>query len=289
MDTITHTLFGLTAYGAVNKENMSKHEKHALLFTSVAGSNIPDIDVIMRVTEIGRIMDLMWHRGITHSFIFIPIWTFFLIFLCSLIWKVTNKKIIYVTLFSVSFHVLSDLLNTWGTGVFEPFSSVRISLGILSIVDSFIWGIILIGFLATIFIKKITKHKVYQFVWIGISFYILLQGIHGYTIYQSSIPHYDKVVLRADFIPLHSTVIGKKDNIVEISSVSIFQDRQIIHLLNSDSEADLTYLFKKNPKAKVLMEWAPFVIIVDSENEIGIFDPRFFINGESFLYESTKK
>jgi inner membrane protein len=289
MDTITHTLFGLTAYGAVNKDRMAKHEKHALLFTSVAGSNIPDIDVIMRVTEVGRIMDLMWHRGITHSIIFIPIWTLLLIFLCSFIWKVTTKKIIYVTLFSVSFHVFSDLLNTWGTGIFEPFSSIRVSIGILSIVDSFIWGIILIGFLATIFIKKITKHNVYQFVWIGISFYILFQGIHGYTIYQSSIPHYDKVVLRADFIPLHSTVIGKKDNIVEISTVSIFQERQITHSLTSDTEADLTYLFEKNPKAKVLMEWAPFVIIVDSESEIAIFDPRFFINGESFLYESVKK
>ncbi|OZM56676.1 hypothetical protein CIB95_10655 [Lottiidibacillus patelloidae] len=290
MDTITHTLFGLTAYSAVNKDQKSKKEKHALLFTAIAGSNIPDIDVIMRVTEIGRIMDLMWHRGITHSLLMIPIWTLLLIWLCSSIWKVKSKAINFLTFFSVSLHVLSDVLNTWGTGLLEPFSSIRISLGIISIIDFVIWGLIMLGFILSYLFKSIiSRSKVFKFVWVGIAIHITFQGMLGYRVYQSSITNYDEVVLRAEFIPWHFTVIGRKEETVELSSVSIFRERQMTHTLISDTNADLQWLFKQNPKAKVLMEWAPFVIIKDSNDQIGIYDPRFFMDGESFLYESAKK
>lgn len=74
MDTITHTLFGLTLYGAIDKSKMDQSHKRALLFTTLVGSHIPDSDVVVNLTETGRIMQQMWHRGLTHSFFLIPIW-----------------------------------------------------------------------------------------------------------------------------------------------------------------------------------------------------------------------
>jgi inner membrane protein len=62
MDTLTHTLFGLTTYGAVNKEKMNKETKKAVFFTTLVGSQIPDIDVISRLWD-NEGMYQMWHRG----------------------------------------------------------------------------------------------------------------------------------------------------------------------------------------------------------------------------------
>lgn len=56
MDTVTHTLFGLTTYGALDKSKADKQTKRALLFTALLSSQAPDLDVVARVTETGRII-----------------------------------------------------------------------------------------------------------------------------------------------------------------------------------------------------------------------------------------
>lgn len=40
MDTITHTLFGLSLYGAVDKQRMDKNSRKAYLLTAVGASQI---------------------------------------------------------------------------------------------------------------------------------------------------------------------------------------------------------------------------------------------------------
>ncbi|WP_328211125.1 hypothetical protein [Brevibacillus centrosporus] len=38
-----------------------------------------------------------------------------------------------------------------------------------------------------------------------------------------------------------------------------------------------------------VMYQMPFVVVVDNEEALGIYDPRFYRNGESFLYEAIEK
>lgn len=59
--------------------------------------------------------------------------------------------------------------------------------------------------------------------------------------------------------------------------------------LHSQETADLTQLFETNPKAKTLQEWSPFVVVVDDEKRLGVYDPRFYRNGQSFLFEFMEK
>ena len=40
-----------------------------------------------------------------------------------------------------------------------------------------------------------------------------------------------------------------------------------------------------NPKAKTLTRWSPFIVVVDNDKQLGIFDPRLYRNGKSFLFE----
>ena len=54
MDTITHTLIGLTINGSVKKENLPLNLKKSIFFATLAGSQIPDIDIVLQLTERGR-------------------------------------------------------------------------------------------------------------------------------------------------------------------------------------------------------------------------------------------
>lgn len=289
MDTITHTLFGLTTYGAVNKERLPKGSKKALLFAAVVGSQIPDIDVVMNLTEVGRINEQMWHRGLTHSIFFVPIWSGLIYLLCALFWKVKDVLFIKLAFINILIHIFSDSLNTWGTGLLEPISPIRVSFGTLSIIDFMIWFIIITGFLLTKLKKSIKAYKVYRYVWLVIGLHVLIQGIQGYYFYQQASLNSEKVALRSEFIPWNFSIITKTNDNVELVSANLWSGIKTEQVLISNEDADLTPLFQRNPKAEVLMAWSPFVVIVDDEQKLGLYDPRFYENGKSFLYEYVSK
>ncbi|MFC0470092.1 metal-dependent hydrolase [Halalkalibacter kiskunsagensis] len=285
MDTITHTLFGLTTYGAINKNEMNEKTKRALLFSSLVGSQIPDIDVIANVTETGRIMEQMWHRGLTHSFFLVPMWALIIYAIAFLIWKRKDKLIFFIACLNVFIHNASDALNAWGTGVFEPFSQVRVTFGVIPIVDFVIWVAILLGFLIIRVKKEILRHKIWRIVWCFILIYVAVQSIQGYIILNEANEGYEQVALSASFVPSQFTVIGKKEQTINLYSANIWSKNRLLETVISSEEASLEPLFEKNPKAVVLMEWAPFVVVVETDERLGVYDPRFLRNGESFLFE----
>ncbi|GIQ68881.1 metal-dependent hydrolase [Xylanibacillus composti] len=284
MDTITHTLFGLTLYGAVNKSNMNVKEKRVLLLTAVTGSQIPDIDVISAWWDTaGRYQ--MWHRGITHSIFLAPVWAALIAGLARLIFGVRGW-IWYVTaLIAVCIHNTSDLFNAWGTGYLEPFSSVRITFGTIPIVDLVFWLVMGIGFLVARYGRRWQKHHVYRAVWLLLAMHVAIQTAQGAVLHHEARQQYEQVALSADFIPGFFTVIGKREHEVEIKRGTVWKEMEEVATLTSAEGADLDTLFAENPKAKTLFEWSPFVVVEDDGKRIGIYDPRFYRNGESFLYE----
>jgi inner membrane protein len=289
MDTITHTLFGLTLYGAANKSNMDKSHKRALLLSTVVGSQIPDIDVVVNLTETGRIMQQMWHRGLTHSFFLIPIWGIVIYYLSRLLFKVKDRRIFYWAILAVFIHDTSDLFNTWGTGYIEPFSSYRVTFGTIPIVDFVFWFLMLAGFIVSRKKEANERYKVFRVVWLLMIAHVAIQSAQGYIIYDEAKEKYEDVALAAGFVPTQFQVIGKDGNEVEIVKDSIFIKPELEHRLISKEEADLAPLFEENPRAKTLHEWSPFVVVVEENDKLGIYDPRFYRNGESFLYEFIKK
>ena len=287
MDSITHTLFGLSLYGATKKEEKTKEYKRALLFTTVVGSQIPDIDVISKLWDTEGLYQ-MWHRGITHSYIMAPIWALILYLASVWIWKTKDKKLFFIGLLSVFIHDTSDIFNAWGTGIFEPLSQARVTFGVIPIVNLVFWLIMLAGFFA---VKKLKKpsHCVFKWVWGLMAFHVLLQSVVGYHLYQTVKQEYDQVALSADFVPFQFQAIGKNNGNVDIIQFNIWQKKSDVTTLSSDDQADLAPLFAQNPEAKTLVQWSPFVVVVNDEQRLGIYDPRFYRNGESFLYEYIEK
>jgi inner membrane protein len=287
MDTITHTLFGLALYGSVDKREFPKGKKRALLFTTVVGSQIPDIDVISRLWDTqGQYQ--MWHRGITHSIFMVPIWALILTLLCYLFWRVKDRRIFVMGVLAVFIHNTSDLFNAWGTGYLEPFSAVRITFGTIPIIDFVIWALILIGFI-TVKKTKLSSFQIYRYVWVAIVLHVVMQTSQGYIIYQQASTTYEELALSANFIPWNYNVIGKNGGTVEISERNLWSEPNIKVVLFSEEEADLDKLFAERPEAKTLYKWSPFVVVVDDDERLGIYDPRFYRNGQSFLFEYIEK
>lgn len=289
MDTITHTLFGLTLYGAVNKDEMTKKERRSLLLVSVIGSQIPDIDIISSWWDTaGRYQ--MWHRGITHSLLLAPVWAGLLAVLARYALGLRGWIWFKVALLAVFIHDTSDLFNAWGTGYFEPLSSIRITFGTIPIVDLVFWGLMGGGALAAWLGRgRWSRHRVFRIVWLLVAVHVAIQTTQGAALLRQEQAGYDQVALSADFVPGVFTLIGKKGDTVILQKGSLWTGLRTVTTLQSQEDADLDELFAANPRAKTLLEWSPFVVIVDDGERIGLYDPRFYRNGQSFLFEYIER
>jgi inner membrane protein len=283
VDTITHTLFGVGLYQAFKKEEITKKEKNALLFTTIVGSQIPDSDIISQLWDHAGLYQ-MWHRGITHSIFLVPVWAIIIYLLVIVLFKVKDRRHFFIAMLAVAIHDTSDVFNAWGTGYLEPFSTVRLTLGTIPIIDFVMWAIFLVSFL----LKRFSKHspqKIFRWAWLAIVLHIIIQTAQGLFIINDVKSDYEKVTLSADFIPSQYTVIGKNGPEVDIALASLWKGFDVHTTLFSDEEADLEQLFSEKPEAETLTKWSPFVVIVNEDNRLGVFDPRFYRNGESFLFE----
>ncbi|WP_312093088.1 metal-dependent hydrolase [Niallia sp.] len=288
MDTITHTLFGFGIYQSVNKEKMSKKEKYALLITSIGASQIPDIDVISQFWDTtGQYQ--MWHRGITHSIFLAPIWALLFYIINRFIFKIKGFQSYFIALLAVFIHNTSDVFNAWGTGYLEPFSAVRLTFGTVPIVDLVIWFIFLLSFVASKVYPKVQTYLLFRIGWILIVLHIAVQSIQGSILYKKYKLDYQELALSASFIPWHYTIIGKNDDTIDIINDSLLTKAEFVERITSNNEVDLDLLFAENPAAATLYQWSPFVVVVDEKKRIGIYDPRFYRNGESFLGEYLDK
>jgi len=283
MDSITHTLFGLALYGTIDKKHMENSQRRAYLLTAVGASQIPDIDVISRFWDSEGLYQ-MWHRGITHSLFLTPLWAALFILLSFLLFKVKDLKLFSLGWLAVLIHDTSDLFNAWGTGYLEPFSSIRISFGTIPIIDFVFWVIIGTAFGASR-INKMKSSYYFKFAWAFIVLHLIVQSVQGWIIYNQYENEYDQIAISAGFIPWTYTVITKNDSKVSIFQDNLFSDKKLQYELTSAENANLNNLFKERPEARTLYEWSPFVVIVDDDEKLGIYDPRFYRNGQSFLFE----
>lgn len=283
MDTITHTLFGLALYGAIDKKHMSKSQKRAYLVTAIGASQIPDIDVVSKFWDSEGLYQ-MWHRGITHSIFLTPIWAGVFLLLSFLLFKVKDRKLFFIAWLAVVIHNSSDLFNAWGTGYLEPFSTIRISFGTIPIIDFVFW--IIIG--AAFIFSKRNKFKspfYFKIAWSFIVLHLAIQSIQGWILYNQYEQEYDQIALSAGFIPWTFTVITKEHTQVSIFQDNLFMEKKLQYQLTSAEDTDLNGLFSQKPEARTLYEWSPFVVVVNDGEKLGIYDPRFYRNGQSFLFE----
>ncbi len=140
MDTVTHGLTGWLIARSIPSEKGARAATAAV----VIGSVLPDVDHV--VSLFGGEAAVRFHRGISHSFAGIAVSSLLLAFLLYRFgrWKDLKKLYLLAAVGQLS-HVALDLITSYGTQIFQPFSDARVSFDLLFIIDLVFTGIVLAG------------------------------------------------------------------------------------------------------------------------------------------------
>lgn len=146
MDNITHSLTGALAAKVIETtkvaEPLDRSQRRTMFWLLVISANLPDADVVMRFFG-EPLYPLQYHRGITHSLVFSPIFALLPALLFYLLGKWKNFKVLWAIAFAgIVLHIFFDLITAFGTQIFAPLSTARYSLDWMFIIDPLFTGIL---------------------------------------------------------------------------------------------------------------------------------------------------
>ena len=165
MDSLTHIILG----AAIGEVTLGKKIGNKALLWGGLLSVIPDLDVLIS-PFISPVSALFFHRGISHSLLFVLIVALIAGYAISCIEKkhsIAFKSWIYFSLLPLLAHIFIDCFNTYGTGIFEPFSHVRVSYDSIAIIDFLFMLPISIAVIWAMFYQK-QKRVRRILVWFGL-------------------------------------------------------------------------------------------------------------------------
>lgn len=152
MDTGTHVVMGIALGGLATLDPIvaSSHATAAsVLIGTIAGSQIPDIDTILKLRN--NAIYIRNHRGITHSVPAVLLWPLVILALIYPFYPDAHLLHLWGWTFAAVFiHVFVDIFNAYGTQALRPFSAKWVALGVINTFDPFIFGIHILGIIVWI-------------------------------------------------------------------------------------------------------------------------------------------
>ncbi|RYG54406.1 MAG: metal-dependent hydrolase, partial [Chitinophagaceae bacterium] len=246
--------------------------------------SIPDIDFVTAFW-LSDTKDIVAHRGLTHSLLFIIVATLLLSLLARRIFRKTPLGYTsWFLLFGINLlvHVFIDSFNAYGTGWFEPFSHRRFSFNVLFVADPLfsIWPFI--GVLGLLILRRNDKRrKRYWMLGIGLSVVYL-----GYAV--SNKLRVDKVVrdnLAAQHISpdhyftiptLFNTwlwqVVANDGSDYYISYYSVFDKNKQLEFAHFPRQDSLLDLVENKEEVEDLEVFANGYYTVEKRNDTLIFN-----------------
>jgi inner membrane protein len=278
LDTLTHGLLGYAVYAAAKREDWSKKERIGYASAAVIGGEIPDIEGF--TTFLGPEVYLLWHRGITHSYLVSPLMALLAVGIVLLF----NRSIRFRTAFAFAWvatviHVTFDWFTTWGTGIWEPIDTGRYSLGFLPIIDLVILSAFGLAFLLTRWWKST---RVFRLLWIFLILHVAVQGIQGNLLasqVRAEQPDLSQVSRVADFVPYHFHLIARADDRFYYYEGSLFSGLNRIGEVSDERDQPTVEKALQDEEAQALVRFLPDYGAQVDEREmdwkVTIFDPRF--------------
>jgi len=142
MDLATHTLTGFL----LSRTGMNKSLGRSATVALVVGAVLPDIDFLAGLN--GGLSALKFHRDLTHSFF----GGFLLaLALAALIYRFSSTKrfwpLVGLGYLGILSHIFLDVITSFGTQVFSPFSRERYALDLTSLIDPYFTSILVLSIL----------------------------------------------------------------------------------------------------------------------------------------------
>jgi inner membrane protein len=140
MDPLTHTATGLF----LSRVGLKRWTPLATPILLLA-ANAPDIDIVTGLG--GSLSYLHYHRYLTHALVAMPIMALLPVVVVR---AIARKPIRWWGAFAAAMvavitHLLLDLTNIYGIRLFLPFSPVWLRLDLTSVVDVWIWAVLLLS------------------------------------------------------------------------------------------------------------------------------------------------
>jgi inner membrane protein len=182
MDSLTHILTGI-AVGQIFSEKNDGPKP--LVWGAVAGS-IPDLDTVFQSFIVIE-KSMLLHRGFSHSLLLWVTCSPLLALLINRIYKGGRHSYFkWLKIFAVAWlsHLFLDLFNTYGTGIFEPFSHARIAYDAVNVVDLlYLIPVLAVSAVYIFFIKKHITKRIFALVILLFSAgYISVSAINKSTV-----------------------------------------------------------------------------------------------------------
>ena len=140
MDPFTHVLLGVTT----SEVSLRRRVGRSANWLAAIAAASPDLDTLASRFSHDPWIGLTFHRSITHAFVMAPViaavWA-------GLFWLFRRRQFgamwLLATIAVVS-HPLLDMVTSYGTEVFWPFSHARVAFDVLPIVNMFFTPILLV-------------------------------------------------------------------------------------------------------------------------------------------------
>jgi len=147
MDPLTHALSGAVLARALPREPIPA--KYLWLLVGLA--MLPDIDIVLKL--VSDTFYLRHHRGVTHSLLMLPLWVWLI---HTLIPGSRNRQPLMPWLIGSALlaHIFLDLITSFGTMIYAPFSDTRATLDLVFIIDPIFSALLLIPLLLILPLKK---------------------------------------------------------------------------------------------------------------------------------------
>ncbi|GAC1302635.1 MAG: metal-dependent hydrolase [Mucilaginibacter sp.] len=133
MDSLTHITLGACAGEILLGKKLGKKA----LFWGALSQSLPDIDTIGSLI-LPADQSFLFHRGITHSFLFAVIVGVGMAFAVKRLYLKSDLSLPFLVFFfclQLALHDTLDICNSYGTGLLEPFSHQRFSVNLLFVAD----------------------------------------------------------------------------------------------------------------------------------------------------------
>lgn len=150
MDPITHGITGALIGKAYFSKPEGEMKGRVAIFSTLLGAIFPDIDVVSYAFSKDPLAIVEYHRGFTHSFVGLPLFAVVLAWLTR--WYARRRGIespswpLLVLIYAVGIasHILLDAATSYGTRLWNPFSSRRVAWDMVFIIDFTFTAIVLL-------------------------------------------------------------------------------------------------------------------------------------------------
>lgn len=278
MDTPTHGLIGRLVARSIWPEKSDTGLVNVVTICSV----LPDLDVLLPG---GGLDGLVTHRGISHSVFGTALGAMAVAWIVQrMILNDRSFGQVYVAaFFGMLIHIFFDVVTTYGTLIFAPFSDYRVAIDTLFIIDPYLDLMLIAGLLLGWLYKQV-MYRWATWVLVGyVVFCALVTGVGHFQV-RSWAAYNDVVIDRlavmpTPFSPLHRRSMVVSGSKVFLVSVSLFRgaDGYVEEFVEARSDRRLKALWN-SPSGAIYGWFVRFPIVQEidgNQNFLMVQDLQF--------------